>query len=27
VPGLTFKSWRYGYSVWAFFCLVTIAQL
>jgi hypothetical protein len=27
VPGLTFKSWRYGYSVWAFFSLVTIAQL
>jgi hypothetical protein len=27
VPGLTLKSWRYGYSVWAFFCLVTIAQL
>jgi hypothetical protein len=27
VPGLTFKRWRYGYSVWAFFSLVTIAQL
>jgi hypothetical protein len=27
VPGLTLKRWRYGYSVWAFFCLVTIAQL
>ncbi len=27
VPGLTLKSWRYGYGVWAFFCLVTIAQL
>lgn len=27
VPGLTFKSWRYGYGVWAFFSLVTIAQL
>ena len=27
VPGLTFKKWRYGYSVWAFFSLVTIAQL
>jgi hypothetical protein len=27
VPGLTFKNWRYGYSVWAFFSLVTIAQL
>jgi hypothetical protein len=27
VPGLTFRSWRYGYSVWAFFSLVTIAQL
>jgi len=27
VPGLTFKSWRYGYAVWAFFSLVTIAQL
>ncbi|HEM61907.1 MAG TPA: hypothetical protein ENO24_06420 [Chloroflexi bacterium] len=26
-PGLTFKSWRYGYGVWAFFSLVTIAQL
>ena len=27
VPGLTLKRWRYGYSVWAFFSLVTIAQL
>ncbi len=27
VPGLTFKNWRYGYGVWAFFSLVTIAQL
>jgi hypothetical protein len=27
VPGLTFKRWRYGYSVWVFFSLVTIAQL
>jgi hypothetical protein len=27
VPGLTFKNWRYGYAVWAFFSLVTIAQL
>jgi hypothetical protein len=27
VPGLTLKRWRYGYGVWAFFCLVTIAQL
>ncbi len=27
VPGLTFKQWRYGYAVWAFFSLVTIAQL
>jgi hypothetical protein len=27
VPGLTFKRWRYGYGVWAFFSLVTIAQL
>lgn len=27
VPGLTFKRWRYGYAVWAFFSLVTIVQL
>jgi hypothetical protein len=27
VPGLTFRQWRYGYAVWAFFSLVTIAQL
>lgn len=27
VPGLTFRKWRYGYGVWAFFSLVTIAQL
>ncbi len=27
LPGLTFHRWRYGYSVWAFFSLVTIAQL
>jgi hypothetical protein len=27
VPGLTARSWRYGYVVWVFFSLVTIAQL
>lgn len=27
VPGLTLRKWRYGYGVWAFFSLVTIAQL
>lgn len=27
VPGLTFRNWRYGYAVWAFFSLVSIAQL
>jgi len=27
VPGLTFRKWSYGYGVWAFFSLVTIAQL
>jgi hypothetical protein len=27
VPGLTFRQWRYGYAVWAFFSLVAIAQL
>lgn len=27
VPGLTFRRWRYGYAVWAFFSLVTITQL
>ena len=27
VPGLTFRRWRYGYAVWAFFSLVTIVQL
>ncbi len=27
VPGLTFRKWSYGYAVWAFFSLVTIAQL
>jgi hypothetical protein len=27
VPGLTLRKWRYGYSVWAFFSLMTIAQL
>lgn len=27
VPGLTFRQWRYGYAVWAFFSLVTIAEL
>ncbi len=27
VPGLTFRKWSYGYVVWAFFSLVTIAQL
>lgn len=27
VPGLTFRNWRYGYPVWAFFSLVAIAQL
>lgn len=27
VPGLTLRKWRYGYGVWAFFSLVTIAQM
>jgi len=27
VPGLTFRNWRYGYGVWAFFSLVSIVQL
>ena len=27
VPALTLQRWRYGYAVWAFFSLVTIAQL
>ena len=27
VPALTLRRWRYGYVVWAFFSLVTIAQL
>jgi len=27
VPGLTLRKWSYGYGVWAFFSLVTIAQL
>ena len=27
VPGLSLRNWRYGYGVWAFFSLVTIAQL
>ena len=27
VPALTLRRWRYGYVVWAFFSLVTIAEL
>ncbi len=27
VPSLTFRNWRYGYAVWAFFSLIAIVQL